>query len=172
MKKLSIFILSTILCFSATAQQKFEKNKKDSEKPDKEKIIEKKCKKTADKLMLDDATSAKFIPVYKNYLNELSENANFKKFNEGNETNDSDIDKNVRNSFAKTRKTVDIREKYYNEFRKFLTAKQAKTAIKMRDGKKMKPKRFENHNNQQPHLNKKQLEFSHDKQRLDKKNHN
>jgi hypothetical protein len=51
-----------------------------------------------------------------------------------------------------------------------LTAKQAYAAIKLHSGKKLKEKRFENRHSQQPHLNKKQLEFTHDKQRLDKKN--
>ncbi|MDR0754075.1 MAG: hypothetical protein LBF04_01665 [Prevotellaceae bacterium] len=169
MKKLLIFVLSTALCFSAAAQQKVEKNRKHGEKPDKEEIIEKKCKTVADKLMLDDAAAAKFTPVYKNYLKELSENVDFKKLSDDNITSDSDIDKNVRNSFERTRKTVDIREKYYGEFRKFLTAKQAKAIIKTGDAKRMKEKRFADSDSSHRHFIKKSLDFTHDKQRFDKK---
>jgi hypothetical protein len=154
------------LCFSAAAQQKVEKSRKNHEKPDKEKIIEKKCKQVAERLMLDDAATEKFLSVYKDYLNELSGNIELKKFQDDKVTNDSDIDKNMRDEFAKTRKTVDIREKYYNEFRTFLTAKQAKTAIKMHDRKNHYKKRFAKSDN----LFKKQLDFSHDKQRLNKAN--
>ncbi|MDR1553904.1 MAG: hypothetical protein LBS69_10675 [Prevotellaceae bacterium] len=170
MKKLLILLLSAVLCFSASAQQKVTKNRqfKDGEKPNKEEIVEKKCKRMADKLMLDDAAAAKFMPVYKNYLNELSENLDFKKLNKDSEPNDSDIDKAVQDKFAKSRKIVDVREKYYNEFRKFLTAKQAKTVIKTREWKKLKEKRLANTDNSRQQLIKKRLEFNHDKQRLDK----
>jgi hypothetical protein len=148
MKKLLIFVLSTILCFAAVAQQESAKKHqlKNGEKPGKEEIIEKKCKKIADKLMLDDATVAKFTPVYKKYLSELSENFDLKKLNNEIEATDSDIDKTVSDSFAKARKTIDIREKYYNEFRRFLTAKQAKAAIKIRDEKRLKGRQLHNFN--------------------------
>ncbi|MDR2650980.1 MAG: hypothetical protein LBC68_01520 [Prevotellaceae bacterium] len=170
MKKLLILLLSAILCFSAVAQQKFTKNKdfKNGEKPNKEEIIEKKCKKMADKLMLDDATAAKFTPVYKNYLNELSENRDVKKWNKNDEVNDSEIDKAVQDNFAKSRKMIEVREKYYNEFRKFLTAKQTKTVIKTQFGKKLREKRLANANDSRHQSVKKRLEFNHDKQRLDK----
>ncbi|MDR1349110.1 MAG: hypothetical protein LBJ63_11920 [Prevotellaceae bacterium] len=170
MKKLLILLLSAILCVSADAQQKFEKKRhfKNNEKPGKEEIIEKKCKKAADKLMLDDVTAVKFAPVYKAYLNELSENVGFRKLNKDGETNDSDIDENVRDSFAKARKTVDIREKYYNEFRKFLTAKQAKTVMKLFDGKRMKGRQFDYSQKSLRKSVKNRLEFSEDKQKLNK----
>ncbi|MDR1197586.1 MAG: hypothetical protein LBK94_01045 [Prevotellaceae bacterium] len=172
MKKLLIILLSAILCVSADAQQKFEKKRhfKNSEKPNKEEIIEQKCKKAADKLMLDDVTAVKFIPVYKAYLNELSENIGFKKLNKDGETNDSDIDKNVRENFAKARKAVDIREKYYSEFRRFLSAKQAKTAMKLFDGKRMKGRQFDYSQKSLRKAVKNRLDFSEGKQKLNREN--
>ncbi|MDR1985156.1 MAG: hypothetical protein LBQ28_10115 [Prevotellaceae bacterium] len=172
MKKLLIFVLGTSLCFSAVAQQKVVKDRQlgNNEKLGKEEIIEKKCKKTADKLMLDDAAVAKFTPVYKAYLNEISENIRFKHSHNDDKTSDSEVDKAVQDNFAKARKTVDIREKYYNEFRKFLTAKQAKMAINVRDGKKMKERKFAKTDNQRFRPIKKRLDFSHDKKRLNDEN--
>ena len=37
---------------------------------------------------------------------------------------DAEVDKMMRDRFAQARKMLDIREKYYDEFRKFLSAKQ------------------------------------------------
>jgi hypothetical protein len=173
MKKLLILLLSTVLCVSsAAAQQKNEKKRyfKNSEKPNKEEIIEKKCKKAAGRLMLDDATAARFTPVYKAYLNELSENTGFKKLRKDGEANDSDIDKNVQDNFAKARKAVDIREKYYNAFRKFLSAKQAKTAMKLFNGKHTKGRQFADFKNSRHQSLKKRLKFDSEKQKLDSQN--
>ncbi|MDR2292065.1 MAG: hypothetical protein LBE11_01145 [Prevotellaceae bacterium] len=170
MKKLLIFVLSAALCFAAAAQQKVEKNSKHGVKLTKEEMVEKKCKTVSDKLMLDDAAAAKFTPVYRNYLNELSENVDFKKFSDDNEMNDADIDKDMKNGFERKRKLVDIREKYYGEFRKFLTAKQAKSAIKMGDATRIDGKRLVNADTLQRRIPKRQLDFTHDKQRLNKEN--
>ncbi|MDR0421152.1 MAG: hypothetical protein LBH30_06875 [Prevotellaceae bacterium] len=172
MKKLLILLLSAAICFSAAAQQKLEKKQRfgNDKKPNREEIIETKCKKAADKLMLDDATTAKFTPVYKAYLNELSENIKFNKPKTDGEMNDAAIDENMQEYFVKMRKTVDIREKYYKEFRTFLTAKQTKTAMKLFDGKHRKNKQFTdfNHVNSAPLM--KRLEFYNEKQKLNKEN--
>ena len=37
---------------------------------------------------------------------------------------DAEVDKMMRERFAVSRKMLDVREKYYDEFRKFLTPKQ------------------------------------------------
>jgi hypothetical protein len=165
MKKLLTFVTVMVLCLSAAAQQQNDSRKqfKNREKPDKEALFEKKCKKVADKLMLDDATAAKFIPVYKEYLNELI--ANFDSENNrksDKEISDADIDSAVSDRFAKARKTVDIREKYYREFRKFLTARQAKSALKYGGRKKMQPQHFgKRGDNGKQLLNR--LDFTHSK---------
>ena len=83
---------------------------------------------------LDDATAAKFTDVYKKYMNEINDlrkkdTPKVKKENkdEGKapkNMTDADIDKMMKDRFMQSRKMLDIREKYYHEFRKFLSPKQ------------------------------------------------
>ena len=88
------------------------------------------------KLMLDDCTAAKFTPVYEKYLKDLSEcrmmNRRERPRNNNAEATpatkpvltDAEIEKQIKDQFAQSRKILDIREKYYNEFRKILSPKQ------------------------------------------------
>ena len=85
---------------------------------------------------LDDKTAARFTDVYKKFMKEIDdvrkeEFANFAKGKEGVDgkkkmqaPTDEDIDKMMRSRFVQSRKVLDIREKYYDEFRKFLSPKQ------------------------------------------------
>ena len=87
-------------------------------------------------------TAAKFTPIYEKYLKELREcrMMNFKPrarkdAAQGTEANtaketpkpvmtDAEIAKMLKDQFAQSRKMLDIREKYYNEFSKILSQKQ------------------------------------------------
>ena len=106
-----------------------------------EKMAEFQANRLSNELGLDDATSAKFVEVYKKYMKALGEVhmefANkFKKANaeitkEGNimkpgfkSLTDAQVDQMMKDRFAISRKTLDVREKYYDEFRKFLSPKQ------------------------------------------------
>ena len=176
MKKIITIIVGISLCLSAMAQPQYAKKRvqKENKTVNKEELVEKKCKAVVEKLKLDEATSAKFIPLYKEYLNELS--SRFEMKNE--ELNDADIDKKVKEGFGKTRKMIDIREKYYNEFRKFLTPEQAKMVLNGRDGKgmragkNMKGEKGEKrnvcneNNDEKKEMLKKRMNFSHDKKKL------
>ena len=85
-------------------------------------------------LGLDDQTSAKFMDVYKKYMTEMDElrkkympkKPDFKpgETPEPPVLTDAEVDKMMRDRFTQGRKMLDIREKYYDEFRKFLSPKQ------------------------------------------------
>ena len=93
-------------------------------------------------LALDDATAAKFVEVYKKYMNEINtlrkpvdgfpprpdmskDNKDGKEFKmERKPVTDEMVEKMMKARFAQSRKMLDIREKYYDEFRKFLSPKQ------------------------------------------------
>lgn len=171
MKKVITFILGVSLCLAATAQQQHARKHelKGNKNANKEELAEKKCKAMVEKLMLDEAVSAKFIPLYKAYLNELGSNFAFKHMQKDTEISDADIDKQVKENFEKTRKMIDIREKYYNEFRGFLTAKQAKMAVNAHGekGKKGEKRNFHKADGgEKKETMHKHLDFSHDKKRL------
>jgi hypothetical protein len=166
MKKFITLITVIALCLPVIAQTHSENKRKQKEGKsfNKEERIEKKCKTITEKLMLDDATAATFKPLYKAYLNELSDNFKVESLPDRANVSDADVDKSIKNRFEKIRKSIDIREKYYNEFRKFLTAKQAKIALNAR-GKKHAKTNFSDNVNRRK-LIEKRLEFNHDKKRL------
>ena len=85
-------------------------------------------------LGLDDKTAAKFKDVYAKYMkemNDLRKEYMPKKPDVKPEDGkplpmptDAEVDKMMRDRFKQSRKMLDIREKYYDEFRKFLSPKQ------------------------------------------------
>jgi hypothetical protein len=85
-------------------------------------------------LGLDDKTAAKFAEVYKKYMKEMDDlrkqympaKSDLKKDKPSmpNSLTDAEVDKMMRDRFAQARKMLDVREKYYDEFRKFLSPKQ------------------------------------------------
>ena len=93
-------------------------------------------------LGLDDKTALKFTEVYMKYMKELDDvrkefAPNFRmrgKAEKGKEAadakikvqapTDEEVDKMMRDRFKQSRKMLDIREKYYEEFRKLLSPKQ------------------------------------------------
>lgn len=104
-----------------------------------EQMAEMQAGKLVGEMGLDDKTAAKFTDMYKKYMKELNDvrkesMEDFKrrmaqKNKDGQKPKmqpptDAEVDKMMRDRFKQSRKMLDIREKYYNEFRKFLTAKQ------------------------------------------------
>lgn len=93
-------------------------------------------KQMAEVLMLDDATAAKFTPIYEAYQKELREcrmmnrEERVKKNDKDDKQStkpaltDAEIEKQIKNQFAQARKILDVREKYYKEFSKILSPKQ------------------------------------------------
>ena len=83
----------------------------------KEQMLEIQCNQIIKGLALDDATTAKFIPVYKQTPKPLP--------------TDAEVEQAIKARFAQSRKILDVREKYYNEFRKFLSPKQIQKMYNM-----------------------------------------
>ena len=99
-----------------------------------EQMTEMQANKIIGELGLDDKTAAKFTDVYKKYMKELND---LRKKNMPKKPDmkpedrkapamptDAEVDKMMRDRFKQSRETLDIREKYYDEFRKFLSPKQ------------------------------------------------
>ena len=96
-----------------------------------EKVAEMQANKIIGELGLDDKTAAKFTDVYKKYMKEMNDlrKEYMPKVKAGEVSmssmpTDAEVDKMMRNRFKQSRETLDIREKYYDEFRKFLSPKQ------------------------------------------------
>lgn len=123
-----------------SAQNKDNKEKK--QRPTPEQMVKMQTDQMVKALMLDDATAAKFTPVYEKYLKDLRECRMMnskprvkKDVPQGAEAKgtapsprpamtDTEIAKQIKDQFAQSRKMLDIREKYYNDFSKVLSQKQ------------------------------------------------
>ena len=122
-----------------------------------EQIADMQANKIIGDLGLDDKTAAKFTDVYKKYMKELDDvrreffrefkkNSGMEKGKDGDKVNrrmqpptDAEVGKMMRFRFKQSRKMIDIREKYYDEFRKFLSPKQVQ---KVYDQGQMNPSKF------------------------------
>ena len=116
------------------AQADKPKGKREHKRPTLEQIIQMQSQRIVDELGLDDKTAAKFAEVYKKYMKEMDDlrkqympaKYDFKKDKPSmpKSLTDAEVDKMMRDRFAQARKMLDVREKYYDEFRKFLSPKQ------------------------------------------------
>ena len=95
-----------------------------------EQMVNMQANKIIGDLGLDDKTSAKFKDVYAKYMkemNDLRKEYMPKRPKAGKKPSmptDAEVDKMMRDKFKVGRKMLDLREKYYDEFRKFLSPKQ------------------------------------------------
>ena len=98
-----------------------------------EQVADKQATKIVTDLGLDDKTAAKFTEVYKKYMKELDDVRKefplygvkgMKAKAQASIPTDEEVDKMMRDRFKQSRKMLEVREKYYDEFRKFLSPKQ------------------------------------------------
>lgn len=133
-------IFALIMCLMVNNQfTLFAQNRVNGEKkkrPTPEQLMERQTNQMVRKLMLDDATTAKFVPVYQDYLKELRE-CKSRKYSVKQESKktgikpdrkpiltDAEVEGMIVERFAQSRKLLDVREKYYNEFKEILSPKQ------------------------------------------------
>ena len=141
--KTKYFFVLLVACFMGTqvmSAQHHENGKRPSRK---RMTIEQMTNMQANKIIgdlgLDDKTAAKFKDVYARYMKEMNdlrkEGMDFRmrgRIQKGDTLakmkmqmpTDAEVDKMMRDRFKQSRKMLDIREKYYDEFRKFLSPKQ------------------------------------------------
>ena len=137
MKTKFIYVMmAALLIGSQTISAQNKDNKDQKQRPTPEQMMQRQANQMVKTLMLDDATAAKFTPVYEGYLKALREcrMMNRHERNRGNNAEakqtakpvptDAEIEKQIKDQFAQSRKILDVREKYYNEFRKILSPKQ------------------------------------------------
>lgn len=151
MKRLKLFLVTTIAIMCTTTVLAQAPNRK--QRISREQMVEIQAKHIAEDLALDDKTNKKFIDTYSRYKKEIWTIAPKpgKKMNKSSETEEQAAQK-MRERFERSQKILDIRDKYYKEFSKFMTQKQIEMMyekekkimqrLKMRhDGKRGMPKR-------------------------------
>ena len=134
--KTKYFFMLMVACFLGTQvmNAQNEEQRRGRKRMTLEQITELQANKIVQELGLNDATAAKFTDVYKKYKKEME---SIRKPNFGKRPDvkigdkgqrpvptDAEVEKRIKENFAQSRKMLDIREKYYDEFRKFLAPKQ------------------------------------------------
>lgn len=89
-----------------------------------EKLAETQAHHIARQLAFDDATTAKFIDTYCQCQKEIWALGPRAKRQRGTAKTDAETEKAIEERFERSQKLLDIREKYYKEYSKFLTPKQ------------------------------------------------
>lgn len=99
-------------------------------------------------LALDDATSARFTPLYNQYRQEMQATRQKHKRikptkQKGGPTHpltDEQVRKNIEISFALSQSILDVRKKYYKEFLKILSPRQIERLydLEKKDGEKLR----------------------------------
>lgn len=89
-----------------------------------EKLAETQARHIACQLAFDDATTAKFIDTYCQCQKEIWALGPRAKRQRGTAKTDAETEKAIEERFKRSQKLLDIREKYYKEYSKFLTPKQ------------------------------------------------
>lgn len=87
-----------------------------------EQLSEKQAKYIANDLFLDDETTAKFINTYTQCQKEIW--ALGPRLRRNGNNNEEQIGQNIKKRFEMSEKILDIRQKYYKEYSKFMTQKQ------------------------------------------------
>lgn len=132
-----VMLLATFAIYSQSALGQEKK------RPDREKIQTMQTNQIVRSLALDDATAAKFTPVYQQYLKDLrgcrtvtpnSPKVKDTKGQTASNPTDAQVEKSIKDHFAQSRKILDVREKYYNEFRKILSPKQIMKIYQLEKG--------------------------------------
>ncbi|WP_418552029.1 hypothetical protein [Prevotella sp.] len=137
MKK--IFMTLAIACM-AVMPIMAQNNKVAKQQLTPEQRTEHKANVLSDRMMLDDATKAKFVPMYKEYLNELN-NVCPVKMDMGktcSELTEKEISERIEKRFEMKQKRLDIQKKYYKKFKSVLNARQLQQ-IFCNKGQKKRP---------------------------------
>ena len=107
---------------SANVQAQDEPSKK--QRKSREEIAEAQARHIAHELAFDDATAQKFIATYCEYQKEMWALGPKEHREPKGEMTDAEAEQAIKNRFEQSQKILDLREKYYKEYSKFLSPKQ------------------------------------------------
>ena len=124
---LVVMIAVSMGSFSMMAQntQDAPAQKRAKQRPTPEQMMDKHVKMMEKKLVMDDATAAKFAPLYKEYLQAMKDcRPVVDKETKKAEMTDTDIEKAIQDRFDARQKALDVQKKYFKKFKEILNAKQ------------------------------------------------
>lgn len=135
MKKLNVMLTMILLVVSGNVFAQVKQSKKCTQCTP-EQRMEQRVKHLQQALSMDDATAAKFAPLYKEYMEEMKScfakpEARQKKA----DRTDEQILQDMKDRFAQQKKVLETKEKYFGKFQKILNARQLEKLFAPRYGK-------------------------------------
>lgn len=100
-------------------------------RPNMEHLTKMQASRISQSLGLDNKTSQKFIETFCQCRKEMGATRHHRHGKKRAEMTDAEVDKAIKADFAQGRKILDIREKYYKAYSKFLTPKQIQRVYDM-----------------------------------------
>ena len=117
-------LLVLVFCSMGVAQDKQDKHQRMS----REQLAEKQAKHIAQELAFDEATTQQFVETFCAYQQEVWA-LGPRPQNEP--SNDEEAEQAIKERFERSQQILDLRQKYYEEYSKFLTQKQIQDVYKM-----------------------------------------
>ena len=134
-KKIVILAISAIFVANISAQEMKKECCKGKELS-KEERVELDIKRFTNELMLSDQQAEKFAVTYREYaakLDELFEANKPAKFEPGQVLTDAELDKLTKQRFEGFKKLADLQAKFYDKFRKDLSARQVEKVLRFEE---------------------------------------
>jgi len=134
MKKIVILAISAILVANVSAQE-LKHEKHEGKKLNKQERVEFDIKRLTHELMLSDQQAEKFAVTYREYAKELDKlferNAPKRNFEPGKEPSDKELDILAKQRFEGYKALADLQSRYYDKFRKDLSARQVEKVLRL-----------------------------------------
>lgn len=131
MKKGLLMWLTAFVLLVGTASAQAVKSDNKGQRPRRPDFEEMQLKQVLNVLRLDDKTEAKFVPLYKDYQKEMKECRMPRVRKKAGEMSDKEIAQEIERQFVQGRKMIDVKEKYYNKFKKILPMKQVQKIYRL-----------------------------------------
>ena len=129
-KMISMMVIAIAMLFSSTAvQAQTEQSKK--QRISREELAEKQARHIAHDLALDDATTQKYVATYCAYQKEVWALGPRVKRHQSENATEAEAEQANKARMEQSQKILDLREKYYKEYSKFLTQKQIERAYEL-----------------------------------------
>ena len=134
MKKIVFLAISAILVANVFAQEQ-KKECNGGKQLSKEERVEFAIKRFTNELMLSDEQAKNFAPLYREYAGKVDEIFHKKgdrsQCEKGKELTDAELDKLAKQRFEKQKELVNLKAKYYDKFRKDLSARQVAKVLRL-----------------------------------------
>lgn len=142
MKKILILAISAILVANVSAQEPKKECCKGKQFT-KEELVEFDIKRLTGELMLSDQQATKFAATYREYVKELDKLLEKKapkgEFDPEKELTDKDLDKLAKARFEGLKELANLQSKFYDKFRKDLSARQVEKILRLNEPFEQKP---------------------------------